>query len=157
VIARPAKPRPERPAAEPASTGVAAQAAYPVADGASHPVADSAGPAAVQAAPVAAQENQTAAYDTDEFRPFGDAFVETGAQQTIDPDPEPVAVPAAQQPFWALAPVEREVLDERGAPLFVIGPTAWALVIEDRGEVFVVRHEDGRIGYLHDVTDITRG
>ena len=30
-------------------------------------------------------------------------------------------------------------------------PTAWALVIEDRGEAFVVRHEDGRVGYLHDI------
>jgi hypothetical protein len=116
-----------------------AEGAYPVAEG----------------APAAEPQNATAVYDTGEFRPFGDAFAETGAQPTIDPEPEPV--PAAQQPFWALAPVEREVLDERGAPLFVIGPTAWALVIEDRGEVFVVRHEDGRIGYLHDVSDITRG
>ena len=38
-----------------------------------------------------------------------------------------------------------------------IGPTAWALVLEDRGEVFVVRHEDGRVGYLHDVSGVTRG
>jgi hypothetical protein len=30
-------------------------------------------------------------------------------------------------------------------------------VIEDRGSVFVIRHEDGRIGYLHDVEGITRG
>lgn len=151
VTARPAKPRPVRQPAAPAPAGAAPQAdAYPVTDEAAYP-------AAVQAAPAVAQENVTSAYDTGEFRPFGDAFAETGAQQTIDPDPEPVAVPAAQQPFWALAPVEREVLDERGAPLFLIGPTAWALVIEDRGEVFVVRHEDGRIGYLHDVTDITRG
>lgn len=75
------------------------------------------------------------------------------AQRT--PDPEPVRV--VQQAFWALAPVERDVLDERGVPIFRVGPTAWALVIEDRGEVFVVRHDDGRIGYLHDVSDITRG
>jgi hypothetical protein len=63
----------------------------------------------------------------------------------------------AQQPFWALAPVERDVVDERGVPIFRVGPTAWALVLEDRGEVFVVRHEDGTVGYLHDVTDVTRG
>lgn len=63
----------------------------------------------------------------------------------------------AQQAFWALVPVERDVVDEYGAPLFRIGPTAWALVIEDRGEVFVVRHDDGRIGYLHDVSGVTRG
>lgn len=61
------------------------------------------------------------------------------------------------QPFWALAPTERDVMDERGNPLFRIGPTAWALVLEDRGGAFVVRHDDGRIGYLHDISDITKG
>ena len=70
---------------------------------------------------------------------------------------ETVVAPAASQAFWALAPVERDVVDESGAPLFRIGPTAWALVIEDRGDTFVVRHEDGRIGYLTDVSDVTRG
>lgn len=63
----------------------------------------------------------------------------------------------ASQPFWALAPTERDVFDERGAPLFRIGPTAWALVVEDRGGAYVVRHDDGRIGYLHDIADITKG
>lgn len=61
------------------------------------------------------------------------------------------------EPFWILAPTERDVLDERGQPLFRIGPTAWALALEDRGGAFVVRHEDGRIGYLHDIFDITKG
>lgn len=61
------------------------------------------------------------------------------------------------EPFWILAPTERDVLDEHGEPLFRIGPTAWALAIEDRGGAFVVRHEDGRIGYLHDISDITKG
>ncbi|PKI93216.1 hypothetical protein CW368_02755 [Actinomycetales bacterium SN12] len=61
------------------------------------------------------------------------------------------------EPFWVLAPTERDVLDERGRPLFRIGPTAWALALEDRGGAFVVRHEDGRIGYLHDISDITKG
>ncbi|WP_439593100.1 hypothetical protein [Microbacterium sp.] len=65
--------------------------------------------------------------------------------------------PVRHQAFWALAPVERDVVDENGIPLFRIGPTAWALVIEDHGSRFVVRHEDGRVGYLLDVTDITRG
>lgn len=60
-------------------------------------------------------------------------------------------------PFWILAPTERDVLDEHGHPLFRIGPHAWALVIEDRGGAYVVRHDDGRIGYLHDITDITKG
>ena len=64
---------------------------------------------------------------------------------------------AASQAFWALAPDERVVVDDAGSPLFTIGPTAWALVIEDRGDRYVVRHEDGRIGYLTDVSGITRG
>ncbi|MFS0793617.1 hypothetical protein [Microbacterium sp. 1P10AE] len=61
------------------------------------------------------------------------------------------------QAFWALAPEERDVVDDYGTPIFRIGPTAWALVIEDRGETFVIRHDDGRIGYLHDVAGVTRG
>lgn len=65
--------------------------------------------------------------------------------------------PADAQPFWILAPSERDVHDERGEPLFRIGPNAWALVIEDRGGAYVVRHDDGRIGYLHDISDITKG
>ncbi|MCR2811449.1 hypothetical protein NQ166_09870 [Microbacterium sp. zg.Y1090] len=64
---------------------------------------------------------------------------------------------AATEPFWALVPVERDVVDDQGMPLFRIGPTAWALVIEDRDETFVVRHEDGRVGYLHDTSGVTRG
>ena len=65
--------------------------------------------------------------------------------------------PAAAQAFWALAPEERDVVDDDGLPLFTVGPTAWALVIEDRGSSFVVRHEDGRVGYLNDVSGVTRG
>ncbi|MBO9625571.1 MAG: hypothetical protein J7484_04260 [Microbacterium sp.] len=61
------------------------------------------------------------------------------------------------QPFWILAPTDRDVHDERGDVIFRIGPNAWALVIEDRGGAFVVRHDDGRIGYLHDIADITKG
>ncbi len=61
------------------------------------------------------------------------------------------------QPFWILAGSERDVHDENGEPLFRIGPTAWTLVIEDRDGAYVVRHDDGRIGYLHDITDITKG
>lgn len=67
------------------------------------------------------------------------------------------AAPAAQQPFWILAGSERDVHDERGEPLFRIGPSAWALVIEDRGGAYVIRHDDGRIGYLHDLSDIQKG
>lgn len=72
-------------------------------------------------------------------------------------DAETVAVPVAHQAFWALSPVERDVVDEHGVPLFRIGPTAWALVIEDRGSTFVVRNDDGRVGYLRDVSGVTRG
>lgn len=61
------------------------------------------------------------------------------------------------QPFWALAPEARDVHDAQGTVVFEIGPDAWILVIEDRGGAFVVRHEDGRVGYLHDTTNITRG
>ncbi len=75
----------------------------------------------------------------------------------VDEPSVEIATPAATQAFWALAPEERPVVDENGLPLFTVGPTAWALVIEDRGSSFVVRHEDGRVGYLHDVSDITRG
>ncbi len=71
---------------------------------------------------------------------------------------EPATATTPQhQAFWALVPEERDVVDEIGIPVFRIGPTAWALVIEDRGDAFVVRHEDGRIGYLHDVSGVTRG
>jgi hypothetical protein len=100
-------------------------------------------------------------------RPVSDARY-TMAAPSVDPEPapygdpidddEPAPAPAsAQQAFWALSPVDRDVVDEHGIPLFRVGPTAWALVIEDRGDSFVVRHEDGRIGYLNDVSGVTRG
>ncbi len=81
----------------------------------------------------------------------------TTQTQAVSSEAETVAVPVAQQAFWALSPVERDVVDEHGVPLFRIGPTAWALVIEDRGSSFVVRNDDGRIGYLRDVSGVTRG
>ncbi|MFP1602549.1 hypothetical protein ACLD0U_07685 [Microbacterium sp. 2216-1] len=83
-------------------------------------------------------------------RPFTGA---AGAGTTAGAAPGPVGA----EPFWVLAATERDVLDERGHTLFRVGPHAWTLVIEDRGGAYVVRHEDGRIGYLHDITDITRG
>ncbi|WP_314097809.1 hypothetical protein [Microbacterium foliorum] len=67
------------------------------------------------------------------------------------------AAMTAAQPFWILAQTERDVHDERGEAIFRIGPSAWALVIEDRGGAYVIRHDDGRIGYLHDIADITKG
>ena len=79
-------------------------------------------------------------------------FTEADLDATKPREPAPAA-----QPFWVLAPTERDVHDERGEPLFRIGPNAWALVIEDRGGAYVVRHDDGRIGYLHEISDVTKG
>ncbi|MEE6390269.1 hypothetical protein V3G71_15620 [Microbacterium paraoxydans] len=77
--------------------------------------------------------------------------------RTEDESAAPRDSAVVAQPFWILAPTERDVHDERGEPIFRVGPTAWALVIEDRGGAFVVRHDDGRIGYLHDIAGITKG
>lgn len=96
--------------------------------------------------------------------PHGDGFpdelltliIEDDDGTTHEARPEPDPGPAVQ-PFWILAPTIRIVHDERGAELFRIGPEAWALVIEDRGGAYVVRHDDGRIGYLHDISDTTKG
>ncbi|MEZ3160861.1 hypothetical protein AB1K54_09990 [Microbacterium sp. BWT-B31] len=94
----------------------------------------------------------------------------SGSDEQAPADGEPIIeAPVAAEPrveeapavryqaFWALAPVERDVVDEQGIPLFRIGPMAWALVIEDRGDTFVVRDEDGTVGFLHDVSEVTRG
>nr|WP_201470110.1 hypothetical protein [Microbacterium hydrocarbonoxydans] len=86
------------------------------------------------------------------------ASAETTVMPTIDDDDRRAwNEPAAAQPFWILAQTERDVHDDRGDAIFRIGPSAWVLVIEDRGGAYVVRHDDGRIGYLHDIADITRG
>ncbi|MFS0854354.1 hypothetical protein [Microbacterium sp. 179-I 3D4 NHS] len=99
--------------------------------------------ASVSDAPADAQPTEVVLDRTDEER---------------DVDATNPRMPApATQPFWILAPTERDVHDERGEPVFRIGPSAWALVIEDRGGAFVIRHDDGRIGYLHDISDITKG
>ncbi|MGB4135847.1 MAG: hypothetical protein WA971_04750 [Microbacterium sp.] len=66
------------------------------------------------------------------------------------PDPAP-------EPFWFLVPEPRAVVDDSGAEVFRIGPHAWALAIEDRGGAYVVRDDDGRIGFLHDLSDIKKG
>ncbi len=86
-----------------------------------------------------------------------EAWAPSQTRDTFEPVEAQRESQPAHQAFWALVPEERDVLDDRGVPMFRIGPTAWALVLEDRGEVFVVRHEDGRVGYLHDVSDVTRG
>ncbi|WP_314422488.1 hypothetical protein [uncultured Microbacterium sp.] len=102
--------------------------------------------------------------DQDSVDNFGDsaemraADAETTVMPTIDDDDRRAWDDSvATQPFWILAQTERDVHDERGDAIFRIGPSAWVLVIEDRGGAYVVRHDDGRIGYLHDIADITRG
>lgn len=107
------------------------------------------------AAPAAAAP---AAAGTAESSPYAaPAADDAYAPVAEEPAAETVVAPAASQAFWALVPVERDVVDEAGTPIFTIGPSAWALVIEDRGDSFVVRHEDGRIGSLRDVSGVTRG
>lgn len=148
--ARPIRPVSARPAPEAAPVPTAVEPeAYPT--GEYQPV-DFAAPG------FAASENA--------YAPANAEFGDTGAQATgwdaADQStaeqsytgPQPTT---SHQAFWALVPVDRDVHDESGAPIFRVGPTAWALVIEDRGSAFVVRHEDGRVGYLHDVSGVTRG
>lgn len=60
-------------------------------------------------------------------------------------------------PFWVWSPAPREVVDESsGAVIFSIGPTAWALAVDDRGSELVIRHDDGRVGVLRDIEGLTR-
>lgn len=98
--------------------------------------------------------------DSDQTEVIDDAEVidvESDALLRRNRTERPRAFGQETQPFWILARTERDVLDERGQVLYRIGPTAWTLVIEDRDGAYVVRHDDGRIGYLHDLTDITKG
>lgn len=138
---RPVSPRPPRPAAPAPEQSDADAALY-----------GSGGDTAVFATGASAQPGYGEPANAEQ-----NAWSPAQTRDTFEPvDSEPEPQPAAQA-FWALAPEERHVVDESGLPLFVIGPSAWALVLEDRGEVFVIRHEDGRVGYLHDVSDVTRG
>lgn len=147
-VASPARPIVARPQApRPVHTAPAASAA----------------PAAETAAPVGlSSADASPAADTTQIVPLDTVaagVVVAGDEpvEQVEQDLDTQSAPAASQAFWALAPVERDVVDESGATIFTIGPTAWALVIEDRGDSFVVRHEDGRIGYLNDVSGVTRG
>ncbi|WP_226532881.1 hypothetical protein [Microbacterium paraoxydans] len=99
-----------------------------------------------------AATSETVVVPDDTEAPIVEGFADADLDATNPRESTPVA-----QPFWILAPSERDVHDERGDALFRIGPNAWALVIEDRGGAYVVRHDDGRIGYLHDISDITKG
>lgn len=99
-----------------------------------------------------------ATYETGDVTGDAEPRIVEGLADAPDLDAtNPREAAPAPQPFWILAASERDVHDERGEPLFRIGPSAWALVIEDRGGAYVVRHDDGRIGYLHDISDISKG
>jgi len=103
------------------------------------------------AVPGDSEDEDYAAGDTTHSRGEAEALLRRNRSEYSRP------VDSDAQPFWILAGTERDVLDERGQPLYRIGPSAWTLVIEDRDGAYVVRHDDGRIGYLHDLTDITKG
>lgn len=103
-----------------------------------------------------AAHDETATFGTLESLMQGEPERSSEATRAADTDFSAPVEPV-QQAFWALAPEERDVVDDHGIPIFRMGPTAWSLVIEERDEVFVVRHEDGRIGYLHDISGVTRG
>lgn len=149
-----ARPRPERPAQPaPASDDAAAQDGAPDLDEVDDDTHETDELGLVSSVPVAEHASGGAigadAEIDDDYVP---GYARSSRGETQD---EPVEAPFS--PFWALAPTERDVVDEQGAPMFRIGPHAWALVIEDRGGAYVVRHDDGRIGFLHDIDDLTRG
>ena len=76
------------------------------------------------------------------------------------PQPAAVATPPviSTQPFWVYSPVPQPIVDERtGQTVFEIGPSAWALAIVDRGTELVIRHDDGRVGVLRQLSGIMRG
>lgn len=107
--------------------------------------------------PVLTPEVATDADDSMHALFEGSTADHSAAVATLFGDQSQPAPARATQPFWALSPVERDVVDDNGVPLFRVGPTAWALVVEDRGTSFVIRHDDGRTGYLNDVSGVTRG
>lgn len=155
--ARPIRPVSPRPARERRPEAAPAHDLDPFAPPSSPYAAPE--PHATQMGATAPGSDDAASFSSTQTRSFAPAPSRDTYEPVEEPSStvEPPAEPSRQQAFWALVPEERDVVDEIGIPVFRIGPTAWALVIEDRGEVFVVRHEDGRIGYLHDITDVTRG
>ncbi|MDI9892936.1 hypothetical protein [Microbacterium sp. IEGM 1404] len=154
VAKRPARPRPVRTPSAPA----------PASAPEGHEATDDHGPVPGSYTgstdlPRTDAEPATSVFPTHGDTHDTDVIGAEASPASADRTREHEAAPRHPQPqaFWALAPEERDVVDDYGTPIFRVGPTAWALVIEDRGETFVVRHDDGRIGYLHDVTGITRG
>ncbi len=70
-------------------------------------------------------------YGAEPVQESGEAWTPPQTRGTYEPPLE--SAPVRHQAFWALVPEERDIVDENGIPLFRIGPTAWALVIEDHG------------------------
>lgn len=148
VSARPPRPAPVAEESQADTAALAAGAYAQTGQSDTYPVPAYGDQSAGESAP-AEQNDWAPAQTLDTFEPV---------EAEPEPEPQSPSQPqSAHQAFWALSPEDRDIVDERGVPIFRVGPTAWALVLEDRGEVFVVRHEDGRVGYLHDVSDVTRG
>ena len=141
-----AYPSPFAPA-EAAEPAVHGEAAADASEETGSPDAGDAGDGAVDRGDRAAQES-----GSEPVPPAEQEQPASVSDETVVVTPVP-----SNQPFWALVPVERDIIDETGTPIFRIGPTAWALVLEDRTDYFVVRHDDGRVGYLMDVSGVTRG
>lgn len=164
VVARPRpvpspspQPAPDDASADSATRNARGAEVSPAANGVrEHENRAFAAPTPSSAEPADGAHDETAAFGTLESLMQGEP--ERSAEPAREADAD-FAAPAepVQQAFWALAPEERDVVDDHGIPIFRMGPTAWSLVIEERDEVFVVRHEDGRIGYLHDISGVTRG
>lgn len=78
---------------------------------------------------------------------------------TVDPASRPEeSDEPVHEPFWFAVAQHRTAVDPRtGAPAFVIEPGGWVLALEDRGHEFLVQHTDGRVGVLHDLSNIERG
>lgn len=63
-----------------------------------------------------------------------------------------------QRPFWFAVPQARPALDpETGQPVFTVVPGQWFLALENHGSFFRVRSEDGREGFLNDVSGVQFG
>lgn len=151
VTPRPPRPRPVRtaaPAEDPQPTTIDELVAHGAGPGSYTGSTEPSHRDAEPATSVLPTHDDT--HDTDVISPSPREHAPRAAHDASVRHPQP-------QAFWALSPEEREVVDDYGTPIFRVGPTAWALVIEDRGETFVIRHDDGRIGYLHDVSGVTRG
>ncbi len=78
---------------------------------------------------------------------------------TVDPASRPEeSDEPVHEAFWFAVAQHRTAVDPRtGAPAFVIEPGGWVLALEDRGHEFLVQHTDGRVGVLHDLSNIERG